>query len=118
MNDEKQKQQKVEKWGRQISYTALKLIKLSGRAMAQIKGNGLIITIKRWEDAVNEYAYVKDNGKNETAEKENGDKRQVEQGKGAKEHEEETLKKETEEEILDDKSFKEQIAKIRKGWKK
>ncbi len=67
MNAEKQKQQKLEKWGRQIGYTALKLINLSGKDMTQIKGNGLIITIKRWTD---------------------------------------------------DKSFEEQITKIREGWKK
>ncbi len=118
MNDKQKKQQKLEKWGRQIGYTAFKLINLSQRDMAQIRGNGLVITIKKWEDVVNERKYIEDNRKNETKEKESGDKGQTKQGESTEERKEETPKEETSEKILEDKSFKEQVAKIREGWKK
>ncbi len=86
MNDEQKTQKKLQKFSRQIGYLAFKLLNLSKRDMAQIKGNGLIITVKKWEDVVNEREYI---GDNETVEK-----------------------------ILDDKSFEEQVAKVREGWKK
>ncbi len=112
MNEEQKKQKLLEKWGRQIGYTAFKLINLSGRDMAQIRGNGLIITIKRWEDVINEHKYIEDNGKNETEEKESGDKGQIEQGESTEERKEETPEEQKE------KEYQEQIAKIREGWKK
>ncbi len=117
MNDEQKKHQKLQKWGRQIGYTAFKLLNLSRRDMARIRGNGLVITIKKLEDVVNERKYIEDSGKNETKEKESGDKGQAEQGESTEERKEETPEEKTSEKILDDKSFDEKIKKIRAGWK-
>ncbi len=97
MNDEQKKQKKLEKWGRQISYTAVKIMTLSGRDMAQIKGNGLIITIKRWDDAVNDRKYT-------------------EEVTLSTQHLQQ-LNKDIDEDVLDDSSFEEEVKKIREGWK-
>ncbi len=118
MNDEQKKQQKLQKWGRQIGYTAFKLLNLSRRDMARIRGNGLVITIKKLEDVVNERKYVEDNGKNETKKKESGDKGQTEQGESTEERRGQTSKEKTSEKILDDKSFEEEGKRVREGWKK
>ncbi len=83
MNDEQKKQDKLEKWGRQIGYTAFKIFNLSGRDMFQIKGNGLLITVKKWNDAVNDRKKAL---------------KKVTLSKG-------------------DKSFEEEVKKIREGWK-
>ncbi len=122
MNDKQKKTQKLEKWGRQIGYLAYKIISLSRRDMCQIKGNGLIITVKKWEDTINEHEHF--NSKTQ----ENGDKRQVEQRKSTKGSDEETpeeslcqeIKSKTEEPkgIKSDTAFQEQVKKIREGWKK
>ncbi len=110
MNDEQKKQQKLEKWGRQIGYTAFKLINLSRRDMAQIRGNGLVITIKKLEDVVNERKYIEETPE-EKANEEMLDglacKRRLEKEwfKGG-------------EETLSDTEFEKQVAKVREGWKK
>ncbi len=113
MNNEQKKEQKINKWGRQIGYLAYKIMLLSGRDMAQIRGNGLVITVKKWRDVADECEYFEDNGKDEKLEKESGDKGQVEQGESTKECKEKT----PEEQTLSDAAFQDKIKKIREGWK-
>ncbi len=143
MNDKQKKQKLLEKWSRQIGYTASKLFNLSGRDRCQIRGKGLLITIQRWEDAINECSYISDNNRNESEKKESKDKGQVEQGKSTEKSKEETPEEKTEEEIeemldglackktleekflneeneeiLEDESFEVQVARIRETWKR
>ncbi len=79
MSSEAQKvADKLDKMGRQLGYLAYKIILLSGKDMAQVKGNGLIITIKKWEDVINECEYTESDEQNTEEGKEGGDTGQVE----------------------------------------
>ncbi len=114
MNDEQKRTQKLNKFGRQIGYLAHKIMMLSQRDMCEIRGNGLVITVRKWEDVANEVEYIKDKGEDKTQKEESGDKGRIEQKESKEECKEETPKEET----LSDAAFKKQTERIREGWEK
>ncbi len=60
MNENQKRLKKLEKLTRQLGYTAYKIMLLSGRDMYQITGNGLVILVKKWNFAPNEFVMAED----------------------------------------------------------